>query len=372
MSRLLRQGLIKQIQSKRNSKVISYILNTRSGIDAKHVLADVNNFCSLLENLDLDTCDLDVIIHSFGGSTEVSWSLISKIRQYCGKNFNIIIPECSLSAGTMIALAADEIIMGKRSELGPINPTVNNLSYDDLKSFYNLFDSSSFKENADCMKSLVENYRPTDLGQIQKFLLETLYVCERILKLRKNPLSDNENANIIDCFSSKIPSHEHRIARNEALDYGVNYITFLENTDIENEVNELFGLYSDLLCLETDFTPLGYLHANDLEEYTWNDIKFVCLESENSTIYYEADIHYKRIRDIPPQVDLNLSHNFPNITLPPSHVNLTKDEIEHHVKTVISVILTQLCNETSKNYFKSRRIIDNIKTIFNNKWRKEM
>ena len=46
------------------------------------------------------------------------WKLVTKIRQFCD-NFAVIIPWKAYSAGTMICLGADEIVMSPMSELWP-------------------------------------------------------------------------------------------------------------------------------------------------------------------------------------------------------------------------------------------------------------
>ena len=43
------------------------------------------------------------------------------------KNIRVIVPHMAMSAGTMIACSAKEIIMGKESSLGPIDPQYRNV-----------------------------------------------------------------------------------------------------------------------------------------------------------------------------------------------------------------------------------------------------
>lgn len=65
--------------------------------------------------------DLDLIIHSGGGSAEAADAIVSYLRQKF-KNIRIIIPQAAMSAGTMLACSADLITMGKQSSIGPIDP----------------------------------------------------------------------------------------------------------------------------------------------------------------------------------------------------------------------------------------------------------
>jgi len=64
---------------------------------------------------------LDVILHSPGGSAEATASIVRYLR---GKfsEVRVFVPLAAMSAATMWALSADCVVMGKHSQLGPIDP----------------------------------------------------------------------------------------------------------------------------------------------------------------------------------------------------------------------------------------------------------
>jgi hypothetical protein len=64
---------------------------------------------------------LDVILHSPGGSAEAAASIVRYLRTRY-RNIRVFVPLAAMSAATMWALSADEIVMGKHSQLGPIDP----------------------------------------------------------------------------------------------------------------------------------------------------------------------------------------------------------------------------------------------------------
>ena len=64
---------------------------------------------------------LDLILHSPGGVPEVTESMVSYLRKKFD-HIRVIVPQAAMSAATMLACAADEIVMGKQSSLGPIDP----------------------------------------------------------------------------------------------------------------------------------------------------------------------------------------------------------------------------------------------------------
>ena len=69
----------------------------------------------------LHDTSLDLILHSPGGSPEAAEGIVSYLRSRF-ENIRVIVPELAMSAATMISCAANEIMMGKHSFLGPIDP----------------------------------------------------------------------------------------------------------------------------------------------------------------------------------------------------------------------------------------------------------
>lgn len=67
--------------------------------------------------------NLDLILHSPGGQAEATDSLVRYMRSRYS-SVRVFIPLVAMSAATMWAMAADEIVMGKHSQLGPIDPQI--------------------------------------------------------------------------------------------------------------------------------------------------------------------------------------------------------------------------------------------------------
>jgi Serine dehydrogenase proteinase len=65
--------------------------------------------------------DVDLIIHSPGGSAEAAESVVSYLRSKF-RDIRVFVPHAAMSAATMLACASDRIIMGKHSFFGPIDP----------------------------------------------------------------------------------------------------------------------------------------------------------------------------------------------------------------------------------------------------------
>ena len=105
---------------------------------------DIQGFMSALYQLSGDK--LDIILHSGGGSVEAAELIVNYLR---GKYQHIraIVPMSAMSAATMLSCACDEIVMGKHSCLGPVDPqmtlpTQNGLFTAPAFSILNEFDQA--------------------------------------------------------------------------------------------------------------------------------------------------------------------------------------------------------------------------------------
>jgi hypothetical protein len=65
---------------------------------------------------------LDLMLHSPGGDANAAEAIMNYLRSEGFGPIRALIPICSMSAATMMALCCDEILMGRHSQLGPIDP----------------------------------------------------------------------------------------------------------------------------------------------------------------------------------------------------------------------------------------------------------
>lgn len=85
---------------------------------------DIQGFMTSLHNL--KGKQLDLILHSPGGSSEAADQIVQYLRSKYD-HIRAIIPQNAMSAATMIACACDEIVMGKHSAIGPIDPQISGV-----------------------------------------------------------------------------------------------------------------------------------------------------------------------------------------------------------------------------------------------------
>ncbi len=83
---------------------------------------DIQGFMSALSGIEGN--EVDLILHSPGGQAEATEQIVNYLRQKFA-HIRVIIPQNAMSAATMLACAADVIVMGKHSALGPIDPQIN-------------------------------------------------------------------------------------------------------------------------------------------------------------------------------------------------------------------------------------------------------
>ena len=117
---------LERLQQYTGRGVVLYSANWLGNIDSEPELqslddADLQDMVEVIDDLGQDSFDL--ILHSPGGSVEAVEALVKYIR-YAVKDLRVIVPHMAMSAATMLACAADIIVMGKQSSLGPIDPQI--------------------------------------------------------------------------------------------------------------------------------------------------------------------------------------------------------------------------------------------------------
>lgn len=131
--------------------------------------ADKNGFMTAINRLDRSK-GLDLILHTPGGDTASTESLVDYLRTMFSNNIRAIVPQIAMSAGTMIALACKEVIMGKHSNLGPIDP-----QYGGLAAHGVIEEFERAKEEiqqtpilAHVWQPILAKYTPTLIGECEK------------------------------------------------------------------------------------------------------------------------------------------------------------------------------------------------------------
>lgn len=118
-ARYQRQALIRSLQEQTGTRLLCYVA-------AKAPVArdDTLGIVELLHNVPCGT-NIDLLLHTTGGDIDAAEKSMSLLRRAVGEGrLRVIVPDCAKSAGTLMAVAADAIIMSDSSELGPIDPQI--------------------------------------------------------------------------------------------------------------------------------------------------------------------------------------------------------------------------------------------------------
>lgn len=121
--RYLRQLLIRDIERLTGRRLLVYFADCESPEAGAQILPSDDAYLAELLGPD-QPCPTDLLLESNGGSTDATEKLVGLLRSRA-PDLRVIVPCRAKSNGTLLALAAREIVMGVTSELGPIDPTLS-------------------------------------------------------------------------------------------------------------------------------------------------------------------------------------------------------------------------------------------------------
>ncbi|MBW2608501.1 MAG: ATP-dependent Clp protease proteolytic subunit, partial [Deltaproteobacteria bacterium] len=156
------------------------------GLVMSVTLEDIQGFMAALHGLKGDK--LDLIIHSPGGSMEAADQIVQYLRSKY-KHIRAIIPQNAMSAATMIACACDEIIMGKHSAIGPIDPQI---TFPTSAGSFTAPAQSILDEFEQAKKEVKENpsTAPLWVNKIKAYPHGFLNICLTTLKLSQEKVEE--------------------------------------------------------------------------------------------------------------------------------------------------------------------------------------
>jgi hypothetical protein len=230
----------KKLESLRNSKLLVYVTGDKRGMEVQ-IAMDVFDF--FMWHLDLiGVVDkISLFLYTKGGITSAAWSLVNLIKQFCDQEFEVIVPSKALSAGTLMCLGANSLLMTKQATLGPIDPSVNHplnpsvgpempqgpfpgltpkapVSVEDIEGFIEHAKGSLVnKEDISQIYAILANrIHPLVLGNAFRARGQIRMLGERLIS---NHIHDQLKINkILDFLCSKSGSHDYTINRREARD----------------------------------------------------------------------------------------------------------------------------------------------------------
>lgn len=272
----VKKSLIEQLEDNRGSRVIMYFTGEKIPPQqfATQIASDaLPLFKNILEGFGQDTNKISLVLNTSGGQLETPWPLVNLIREYC-KTFEVIVLEKALSAGTMVALGADKIVMLPYSQLSPVDPAagivdsekkqVKRLEIEDIIGFIDfakekigIAEQSSL---AEVMKELAKEINPTMLGSVNRTHALVRRLAKNMLGLHRQKLTEKQTKEIVENLTQKLYSHRHLINRREAKEaVGFGNIIEFAKPETKELADKLFESCIELLEINKEFNPLKIL-----------------------------------------------------------------------------------------------------------------
>jgi len=330
MDRTTRIKIIEQIEGHRKSKLLVYFTGDRHPFPARIAEDAVRQIYDHLLSFDGATRKrqrIDLFLYSRGGDVSVPWRIVSMIREFCDE-FCVLVPFRAHSAATMIALGADSIVMGRKAELSPIDPTLSRIavgeatappteiSVEDVSSYVSFMrDRAGISDQAALatVVSLLANHlTPLTLGSVNRQYSHIRLLARKLLASRKKKTEEDRLSTIIEAFTEKMYSHGHAIGRKEATELGLDVKT--PGDDLEDLMWVLYKEYESMFALNSPLDAEELLASKNVDEYTEPRAPIAAVESVQRLTLFEVSYAFRRKRQVPPNLQLNLPIS---IALPP-------------------------------------------------------
>lgn len=270
MARKARIELIQKIQEYRGSEVICCLTSDRQnaqGIIAKDFIPVFFDHMSRFKARK----KIDVFLFTAGGDTLAAFGL-SRLMWEFAPFVGVLVPEKCYSAGTLFALGANEIFMGKAATLTPIDPSVNTplnpvveivpgqraqlpVSVESVAGYRTLVkeDWRLNDEGAlEAFRILAERVNPLVLGDVSRSRQQI----ERLAKaLMAHHHKDEAGIDtVIEKMTRGFGSHDYLISRAEARSVLGGQVA-PDDDHLEGLIWSLFKDFSEEMCLGEIFDP---------------------------------------------------------------------------------------------------------------------
>lgn len=204
--------------------------------------ADKNGLMSVIHKLDRSK-GLDLVLHTPGGETAATESLVDYLRAMFDADIRAIVPQLALSAGTMIACACKEVIMGKHSSLGPIDPQFGGIpAHGVVEEFRRAYDEIQ-KDQAKIpvWQPIIAKYHPTLVGECEKAIDWSKELAREWLKtgmLANDPDRETKAQQIVEDLSDHAltKSHARHLSLKRCKDLGLNVKALEDDQSFQDAV----------------------------------------------------------------------------------------------------------------------------------------
>jgi len=223
-----RQRLIAKIEHERNSRVILLVHRQETmsllGFPIFRYI-DINDSEEVLRAIHLTDPEvpLDIVLHTPGGLVLASLQIARAINKHKGK-VTVYVPHYAMSGGTLIALAADEIVMSEHAVLGPVDPQLGEYPAASLLTVVEKKPAAEIDDHTLILADVAEKA----IHQVKDSVKELL---------SKN-YSPEKAEELSQLLSQGTWTHDHPITFDEARQLGLHV-----SSDMPKEFYQLMSLY---------------------------------------------------------------------------------------------------------------------------------
>lgn len=204
--------------------------------------SDKNGFMVTVHEMDRSK-GLDLLLHTPGGDIAATESLVDYLRSLFGTDLRVIVPQLAMSAGTMIALAASEIVMGKHSSLGPVDPQTGGMA---AHGVVEEFERAKAEIAADptttaVWQPIVAKYSPTLIGECEKAIKWSSQLVESWLQTGMFKDDKDKNAKAKKVLKELANhaltlSHSRHISADKAEELGIKVLRLEDDQGLQDAV----------------------------------------------------------------------------------------------------------------------------------------
>lgn len=276
-----RKPLYDAIEQERETKVISYVTSDRANAETQIGADCIDIFVDHLDAIG-PTRRISLLLHTNGGNTAAAWRLVNLIKTFCDE-FEVLIPYKAMSAGTLISLGANRIVMTKQAALGPIDPSLvhplgpqiangNQLaripvSVEAVRGFLDAAKSDLKIEDAALLSSILNELsnkvHPLVLGEIFRSRAQIRFLAEKLLN---EHVQDSRKVQaIVDFLCADSGSHDYTINRREAAALGLPVEK--PSAEFYEQLKKVHKDYSGQMKLSEPFNPMTLAQPNSSTDY---------------------------------------------------------------------------------------------------------
>jgi len=223
-----RLRLLHRIEQKRQSRVIALVHRQETmsllGFPLMRYI-DVNDSEAVLRAIKLTDPEvpIDLIVHTPGGLVLAAGQIAHALRRHPGK-VTVFVPHYAMSGGTLIALAAGEIVMDPNAVLGPVDPQLG-------------------QSPAASVLTVLEKKKPEDIDDQTLILADVsrkaiAQVRQTVQTLLAGRMTPGQAEALAEKLATGTWTHDHPIMAEEATALGLPV-----RTDMPEEVYQFMSLF---------------------------------------------------------------------------------------------------------------------------------